>query len=87
MDFLGLIIPYITYISYIKSKINYFDKIICSHKKAKDAIFLKKFCKKKIYYFNNEKKLKKNLLKNYFFKKYNIPKNNKVICNISNINF
>lgn len=79
---------YYLYFLYIKSKINYFDKIICSHKKAKDAIFLKKIYKKKIYYFNNgAKKIKKIYSKNYFFEKYNIPKKNKIICNISNFKY
>ena len=79
---------YYFYFLYVKSKINYFDEIICSHKKAKDSIFLKNIYKKKIHFLNNgAQRINKIYTKTNFFKKYNIPKKNKVICNISNYKY
>lgn len=80
---------YKPYFKLLKSHINYFDEIICSHKNSNDYKFLTKIFKKKIHLINNGAfKIKKNNNhKKYLIKKYKINDLTKIFINISNIKY
>lgn len=80
---------YKPYFKLLKSHINYFDEIICSHKNSYDYKFLTKIFKKEIHLVNNGAlKIKKhNNHRKYLIKKYKINDLTKIFINISNIKF
>jgi glycosyltransferase involved in cell wall biosynthesis len=81
-------ILYLPYFQILKRTFNSFDKIICVSKNQNDYKFIKKFYKKKIYIIENGGFVNKPIYsKKVFKKKYNINKDDKIICNISNIKF
>jgi len=81
-------ILYIPYFYLFKKIINYFDAMICSSKDFRDYKFIKKIYKKKIYIIENGASINKPIYsQEYFKKKFNINKYDKIVCNISNIKY
>jgi len=79
---------YKPYFFIFKKLINEFDEIICVSKKFRDYKFIKGFYKKKINVIENGGFINKPIYsKLKFQKKFNINKEDKIICNISNVKF
>jgi glycosyltransferase involved in cell wall biosynthesis len=79
---------YKPYFSYLKTRIKYFDNIICANENAADYKFLTKINVKNIAIINNgAEKIKPILTKKKFIKKFKLNSFQKIICNISNIKY
>ena len=79
---------YKPYFSYLKTKMKYFDNIICASENAADYKFLKKAKIESIKIINNgAEKIKPIYTKKQLIKKFKLDSTQKIICNISNIKY
>tara|TARA_B100000767_G_scaffold244810_1_gene243295 strand:- start:220 stop:1308 length:1089 start_codon:yes stop_codon:yes gene_type:complete len=79
---------YKPYFSYLKTKIKFFDNIICANKNAADYKLISKNKKINVDIINNGAEIIKPVYtKKKLVKKFKLNKSQKIICNISNIKY